>query len=136
MVQVLVLHHAEALARDAAEDLARGPGGARATLAEALDEITQATDIRFPRRGGHGEELGWTLAHPLGPGDEVNDDPIQRRARERARWRSGIQLAQCLSQVGAHVADHLGSGEATPERLAIGAQPRDAVENRSACLDV
>ena len=50
MVQMLVLHHAEALARDAAEDLARGPGGARATLAIApcrtdkyVDAVTALT---------------------------------------------------------------------------------------------
>jgi len=61
---------------------------------------------------------------------------LRWRARQRNSSLLGLELSEALAKVAAHVAHHLWSREATPQRLAIRCQATDPLENFIATLGV
>ena len=55
---------------------------------------------------------------------------------QRSRGWSGLELSETLAKVAAHMAHHLRSCEATPQRLAIQGHTTNALENFLATLGV
>lgn len=66
----------------------------------------------------------------------MDRQPIEWRVGERSCGWSGLELSETLAKVAAHVAHHLWSREATPQKLAIGCQATDTLENFMATLSV
>jgi len=66
----------------------------------------------------------------------VDQQPVEWRVRERSRGWSGLELSEALAKAAAHVAHHLRSREATPQRLALRGYATDALENFIATLSV
>ena len=59
----------------------------------------------------------------------MNSQPIQRKPRERTRWRPRLEFAEPLSQVATHVTHHFGSRKLSPNRFTLGRKARYAVEH-------
>src|SRR5437867_448102 len=99
MVQMLVLHHSPARARDAAKHLARRPGRGGSPRSKALHQVTQTIHVRLPRGRTRRKELGRALALPFGPPQSVNRQPVQRKTRQWPGGRAGLELTEPLAEV-------------------------------------
>lgn len=83
----------------------------------------------MPGRRARREKLGWAPSLPFGPRDDMDRQPVEGRMAQWAGRRAGLQLPETLPQIAAHMADHLGRREASPERLAIRRQAADPIED-------
>ena len=66
----------------------------------------------------------------------MNPQPIHGKAREWTRRWPRVELTETLSQAGAHVAHHFGSGKAAPDRRALWCQSGNPIEEGCANLRV
>src|SRR2546427_8146434 len=119
MRELLVLKAPPAPAEKAPKTPARGPHPRRSPISKAPNQGTQPAHVRLPRRWTRGQKLRRALSLPFRPRHDVDQQPVEWRVRERSRGWSGLELSEALAKAAAHVAHHLRSREATPQRLAI-----------------
>src|SRR2546425_8695396 len=136
MIEMLVQHHPPASSGNAAKHTACWPLTRRPPISKAPNQGTQPAHVRLPRRWTRGKKLRRASSLPFRPGHHVDRQPVEWRVRERSRGWSGLELSEALAKVAAHVAHHLWSREATPQRLAIRCQATDPLENFIATLGV
>src|SRR5437879_13063174 len=119
MIEMLVLQAPPAPARNAHRDTPCWPLTRRSPISKAPNQGTQPAHVRLPRRWTRGQKLRRALSLPFRPRHDVNQQPVERRVRERSRGWPGLELSEALAKAAAHVAHHLRSREATPQRLAL-----------------
>src|SRR5439155_6563329 len=106
-------------AGNAAKDTACWPLTRRSPISKAHNQGTQPAHVRQPRRWTRGQKLRRAFALPFRPRHDVDQQPVEWRVRKRSRGWSGLELSEALAKAAAHVAHHLRSREATPQRLAL-----------------
>ncbi len=129
MIQMLVLHDPPARAGNGSKDPARRPRCGRPTRPETLNELAQTTYVGGPSGGTGREEFRRAFPPPFRPWHDVNREPIQWKTRQRSGWWTGLELTEPLSQIAAYMTNHFRRRESTPDRLALGRQSRDPIQN-------
>ena len=131
MIQMFVLHDTPARAGNGSKDPARRPRCGRPTCPEALNELAQSTYVGGPSGRTGPEEFRRALPLPFRPRQDMNREPIQWKACQRSGWWTGLELTEPLPQIAAYMTNHFRRRESTPDRLALGCQSRDPIQNRS-----
>src|SRR5712691_3966674 len=126
---MLVLHDTPARAGNGSKDPAGRPCCGGPTRPEALNELAQSTNVGRPRGRTRREEFRRAFSLPFRPRHDMNREPIQWKARQRSGWWTSLELTESLPQIAAYMTNHFRRRESTPDRLALGCQSRDPIQN-------
>ena len=129
VIKVLVHHHSPTAPRNPAEHAARRPVGRGATSGKALHQVAEAADVGFPGGRTGGKEVRWAFALALGPGYNVDGQPVDRWVCQRSGGRSGLEFSETVAKLAADVAHHFWSSKPAPERFRAGGKTSDAIDD-------